>query len=458
VAVGNDNINDKIKESHDARPDRTLPNVDRLALLQEKPKPLQKSTANLHDFHIDGLDDPEAKARGAKPKEASPKSRQDTDTPEGSNDKPAPKAKPGDPPVENARPKPDHAAAQPSETEIVGRTGNNPKEPTVAFIDEFQRKSEDLGLGLKVAHGEISRAAAEHNGFNTVALENTPHGNLLGPQDFSKPLNDVAKKIDDGLLKLGKGDVVNISLGNDKDPSFTDFNKFLGLPADKLVTADNLADRKLDILRRVKDISNDPSRNADDRAKAKRIVDTNQAIANLEARGIQVLHAAGNDRSDHFSPDFMNATELSSVKPSGTPDDFSASNSITRLNKGANGVFPLHIRQDIDLSSANGKKISIELGDTGVKFPVTGLASSNNEKSPEDNRVFDRENYKRGQVLGELRPDHVDASTYVSRLAQPLRPGQVAAEGQVIGGTSFVNIDFLKAEKAELEALKASRK
>jgi hypothetical protein len=445
TATANDKV--EVKELAKPHPDSALSGVDRIKLLQEGTPQRQADTANLHDFAIDGLHDDGGKKgagggsglRGFTEVGVSPTSN--SGTPHDA-DSPAPA------------------------TEIVKRTGDDLKAPTAVFVDEFIQKTEPLGDGTDVAHGEVSRTAAEKIGFNTVALQSDGIHDINGDQDFSKPLNDVARGIDDGTLKgLGSGDVVNVSMGND-DQTFKEFNeKFLGVPNDskEAITRDNLASRTDDIIRRARAISEDPSRNEAARVKAKRIVDTNDAIDNLKAKGIQVLHAAGNDGPDRFSPDFLHATELASVNLDGTADSFSADNSLT---KGANGVFPVHVTDGADLLSPTplaDQTSNLEIGNTGVKFPSkAGLLT-------EDNRIFDRNSV---DLKADLKPidrpldssffkpepmltdgSNFQATSSTGTATTSFRPGQEAAVGQV-GGTSFVNIDFLKYNFEQLKALK----
>ena len=501
--------NDKVHvtDAHDAHANaQALPNLDGIKFFQEQLKPTA-DTSNLHSFTIDGLDEDHSGAKkAAKPSKEKPAEPKHAGAPaeaaagkshDKTTAKPAEAPKPKSGPADLSSDKPvgktAPAGAQLSENEIVKKTGDDVKAPTVAFVDEFKKKDIDLGDGTKVAHGEISRAAAEANKLNTVALQNNGNTDSNGDQDFSKTINDVAKKIDAGELKLGRGDALNMSLGNN-DPSFEEFNKFLGVPADKAITRDNLTSKKDDIIARLKDIGQDPTRPAADRVTAQRIVNTNQAIDNIKAKGIEVVHAAGNLKDDgiqRFSPDFMSATdELSSVKPSGRPDSFSASNSLT---KGANGVFPVHARDDLDMLSPTpvaDQTGSLEIGDTGVKFPRTG-----NNVFLADNRVFNRENFENGKTLPSLTADQkpfdpsflspetalkagtIDPSRAVpgitesnslsaplpknvthslpgKPLGQELTPGDVPAVGYV-DGTSFANIDFFQRNFDRLKALKA---
>ena len=365
----------------------------------------------------------------------------------------------------------------------------DPSKPTAVFLDQFARKDVDLG-GTKVAHGEISRAAAEENGFNTVALNLQAPESLGNGTDYSKAINKIADMAQDGKLALGKGDVLNISMGN-LDPTFEEASKFLGFP----VTAQNLASQRENILKRMQEISQDESRSKEDRETAERVVNTNNAIDRLQDKGVEVVHSAGNDGQDRFSWDFMNAKwQLSSNRPSGKPDEFSASHSLTTS---ADGVLPLKIKQEGDLISPvpmAEQKGKVAIADTGVEFPI-------DSKSPfsGNSRIFNRENInpKFSQPMATPQEKAVPEQLFIPELtfssqeklpwtdkssaellsftgkselpkrmemAYPMSdvikkitsnpgPGEELMSG-VINGTSFSNIGFLKDQRARLEALK----
>lgn len=465
---------DGVRESAEPTTRRALPNVDRMELLQDHSKlTASPTTAQLHEFTITN-DAADAKTLKDNPSGAKL---------EGGLDKTTGK---------DARSGPDQPLA-----EIIKTTGKDPKAPTVAFLDEFKQKDTNLGDGTFVAHGEISRAAAEAHGFNTIALQNSERRDQNDDMDFSQRLNEIGKKIDAGQLKLGRGDVLNISAGNN-DPTFEQANQFLGFSGDKAITPENLAANKDAILNCMKEIAQDPTRSEADRVTAQRVVGTNQAIDDLKARGIEVVHAAGNDKANKFSWDFMNVSaELSSVKPSGKADDFSAMHSLTTPG---DGILPVHFRNEANLLSPTkiaDQKGNLEIGDTGAKFPRTGR-----DIFPSDTQIFNRENFEVGGRMNYVKvdPNPIDSrlfdATPIDRrtisgatqtainigasmlpsdkfsgavaypkkfdLAQPgldLRPqtiqtGEVRAEG-VIQGTSFSNIKHLKSEYERLRALKA---
>lgn len=538
--------NDKVNDRVESKPNNGgLDNVDRMSLMQEKPQG-QPDTGSfkLHDMQIQGMDkagangqggdNPAAASKkdGAPEQKAEPKAEQQNPN---QQEKPADKPEPK--PEQKSEPKPEQqkpeaqeqsegqdnqsdddltrsvkgkkagkAAPKAADTagdaqppkkeepkeqdrvhdpEVVKQTGDNPKAPTVAFADVFNVKDQYLANNTTVSHGEISRKAAENNGFNTVALDLDNTRDKFNNKDFSKDLNAIDKKIDDGELKLGKGDALNISMGNE-DPTFKQASDFVGFP----VTRENLAENREKILNRMNEIKEDPSRSEADRATANRVVETNKAIDKLQGKGVEVIHAAGNEGNDKFSWEFMNAkTQLSSNKPDGTADSFSADHSLT--TKG-NGVIPVHSKMDVDLLSKTpvAKQTgSYEVGDTGVKFQREKLPPLSG-----DTHVFNRQNDDYLAKATKARPDVSQPSSMLAKetamhgtkvpeakqfSAEPQRernpdkftkqpeaiaqmwtakigkPGVVGGDSavpkagettsnEVLRGTSFSNIDYLK--------------
>lgn len=260
--------------------------------------------------------------------------------------------------------------------------------PTAVFLDDFVQKKD-----LRVPHGEISRRAAKEGGFQTVGLHLQDVRDKGIQVDFSTAINDIDKMVASGELPLGEGDIVNISMGN-RDPSFAEASKFLGFE----VSRTDIDTAR--ILSRMEEIAGDQSRSEDDRKIARRVVDTNAAITKLQERGVEVVHAAGNEGQDKFSWDFMAAKwQLSSNKPSGKPDEFSADHALTTAG---DGVIPTRVVNNVsmfDSTPIGEQKGYIELGDTGTTFAFTGSGAF-----PQDNLIFNRETYEAGDELPRIKP------------------------------------------------------
>jgi len=296
-------------------------------------------------------------------------------------------------------------------------------------------------------------------------------------------------------MPLGKGDVLNISMGN-ADPTFAEASKFLGFP----VTGENLAAERGHILQRMGEIAKDPSRSKDDQDTASRVVRTNEAIDRVQSKGVEVIQAAGNFGKDQFSWDFMNTkTQLSSYKPSGVADSFSADHSLAQKS---DGIFPVKYSNEMnvmDPTPFKNQKGTYEMGDTGVKFAREGKAFAG-----ANDKVYDREKVDPRKPMDRATPESpvsltssdfdshrtltnnpaaahklgdtsilpankltaaghlpkveiVKAATPESaaHLTQP-GAGQERAAGSA-GGTSFANMRYLKEERDRLVKEKAER-
>lgn len=298
--------------------------------------------------------DSEAQTRGLKSAEGKTHKHDDHEKHHDKEQKPSEKS--ADKPADKGTVK----AEKPPETAILKNDDKNfdPHKPTVAYLDSFSTRNDNIehingtvkhtkdgqpfADGKGVSHGELSARGAEQNGYNVYRVEsNTNSPDHFKHEDYSKPLNEIADKIDNGQMKMGKGDVVNVSMGhNNPDMTFDQANKFLGMNG---LNAENLKDRRPEVLDKLNQVANDKTRSSDDRAWAQAALDTNKAIDRLQAKGIHVMQAAGNDNTDkdkRFSIDFMNASDqLGSNKPSGKPDFFSADHSLVSDRGKTDGVY-----------------------------------------------------------------------------------------------------------------------
>ncbi len=375
----------------------------------------------------------------------------------------------------------------------------DPKKPTVAFLDVFG--SEKLlrltGRTGGLDHGEVSQSAADASGdFNTLALQANITSDDGEYADFSKVLNDINTAVDKGELQLGRGDVLNISMGQrvsdpnrpdtTGDPTFKKASDLLGFTGDKALTPNNLAEMRPQILERAKALSEDPSVAPEQRAAFKRVVDTNEAIDKLQAKGIEVVQAAGNDGPDRFSWDFMNAKhQLSGLLSDGTVAPRSALNSLTTA---ANEVVTARFKA-IDLFSP--QKIEDQtgkftLGEKGLELPAEKFGrrfstAFTQEVSP---GVFRDEKPKQmvppelfspvplsekpqtfsGTASGDAKITGPKSALDTDILRFGIGPSQVPPltaqeeeRGRLIAGfkgTSFSNIDFLPTQAERLERIK----
>lgn len=377
--------NIKTDVSKESSEDKSLPNIDRIALLSDT-----TSGANVRSSDKIFLGK-EFNPLGYKPsasQEDSDKSVMDKSYPDNSDKNSTDKDNNGQ--LSNDKnTRNDDANSKSNKVKIeyatiLGSTGDDPKKPTVAFLDFFAGGHVPIAETARLNHGSISQLAADAHGYNTIAIQQKAPVDEYGDADLSKVIDDVDKKIDNGQLKLTKGDAVNISLGN-PDPTFDEASEFLGFE----VNRENLAQNREKILKEMANIKGDPQAPEDMRQIATRVLATNAAIDRIQAKGIDVVHAAGNDGPDRFSWDFMEANvQLSSASPNGKVDSFSADHSLTQKE---DGVIPLtwlnegNLISKIPIAEQRGR---IELGDTGVKFDYKG-----SDSVLSNNLIFNRDTY-----------------------------------------------------------------
>lgn len=276
----------------------------------------------------------------------------------------------------------------------------DPHQPSVLFLDTWDKKranNVDIGDGTRVPHGEISRRAAEESGYQTFALKYNQE-NAPGPVDsnFATALDKIGEQIKSGELPVGYGDVLNISLGN-PGPTFANASKFLGFDVDpKNIQPDK-------VMARMREIAVDSSRPELDRLLAQRVVKTNEAIAKIQEQGVDVITSAGNTGPDSFKWEMMTAVNLSSNRPDGKADGFSADNS---LSTAGDGVLPIHFENVgslIDKTSIGEQKGRLAIGDTGASFPYKG-----DRAFVSDEKIFDRDTIVSNtdlEKIGAVKPE-----------------------------------------------------
>lgn len=359
--------------------------------------------------------------------------------------------------------------------------------PTIAFLDYFRDAPQNYlnGDDNPIQHGEVSAGAAEGIGYNVYRIQTNP---VLADDkdhiDFADQLYAINDAIDGGKLALGKGDSINVSLGNNVtekpgsgDPTFEDASKMLGLH----VTADNLKEMRPKILERARELAEDESQTAEIRATMKRVVDTNNAIAALQAKGIEVVQAAGNDEANRFSWDFLNAAhQLSATDLNGKTLDTSAKHALTEdvlgvqalRYKGVDMLDPTPIKDqdgeyvfdttgaEIDAADYGGTRLGIKHwrktsdgvdylpADTNAVQAETALATPDNKaakmKPPGD---------LTSNVTYLDLNDNPSEIYFKEKINIPKDPekGIVAAAFE---GTSFGNIDFYAKNLKRFQALK----
>lgn len=357
---------------------------------------------------------------------------------------------------------------------ILGDTKSlDPKKPTAVFLDNFKspfsgdlfrdKKTNKLTVSSRTefalntvatvsetgvphlsetgfTHGEVSARLAERNGFNAVRLQlnDTP----AGFADFSKHLNGIADLVDSGKLKLGKGDVVNASVGNN-DPTFDDVNTILGSNDSNRITPENISDPKVqkDLLGRLDKLATDEKQSPEVRDWARIMVDTNKAIERLQGQGIEVVHAAANTGPGTVSLEFLRANhELSSFDPkTGKVDKFATDH--RHVTQG-DGVLPIRFRPGTEVGGQREGKYTVE--GTGITFRGEEFGNLNMQQSVSiGGKDIPREDAAIAKYFGDK----------IGREAPP-RVNENGFLVAVASGNSFVNVQFLAAQRERLAAMK----
>lgn len=347
----------------------------------------------------------------------------------------------------------------------------DPNKPTVLFLDDFRKdgigmKNDPKGKGIVVTqgseialnnvttngigvtkhtetgftHGEFSARLAEANGFNAIRAQQTDM-NVTSTSGISKSMTAIADQVDSGKLKLGKGDVINVSLGYN-DPSFSELNKFLGSDKDNTITPENVKnpETQKDILDRLGKVADDPNRSQADRDFSKTMVNTNQAIQRLQGKGIEVLHSAANEGKDTISLEFLSANhELTSTDAkTGKIDAFAPEHAKTTQ---ANGVFPIRFQPGTEMGSGREGKYTVE--GTNVKFRGEEFGNLNMQQTV--------------SVAGDTIQSDAKVKDIFEKTFGRENPPRNNENGYLVAvaaGNSFANIDYLSKQRERLAETK----
>lgn len=338
----------------------------------------------------------------------------------------------------------------------------DPAKPTVIIVDDFSRPTLNLDRnGHGPSHGELSARPTEAMGqYNVIRIqvntEQLPATRRRLGESFEKDSSSVFtalnEKIEKGELPLGKGDVVNISFGNNAlrqrdnlgevalvggkpvllegtgEPTFAEMNQLLGGEFEsKPVTAENLKEMRPKILERLKELqaSDDLNDQFIKGSWIKAVLSTNEAIEKIQQKGIQVMVAAGNDGPDRVSWDYLVAEkQLAAVDRDGQYLPWSAHNSLTEPSLGR-----------YDLKYDQTKPARYRIDGTAAEFTAQELHIV--EKP--DRCLFRRKN------------DPYQTDVYQFNIAGRGKSGCMVA---AVDGTSYANIFALRAQQAERQRLK----
>lgn len=173
----------------------------------------------------------------------------------------------------------------------------DPKRPTVAFYDGLSGPlSEVVALPngpqhRALAHAEASEEPARQRGYNVIHLEMTDRsmrGKPIRTLDFGKALTEIADAIDAKELRLGHGDVLNISANNPffKMATFESASSIFGIR----ITPENLKQRVGAILKEMDAIaSGKRPLAAQHRELMRELLASNRAIERIQRHGVEVV-------------------------------------------------------------------------------------------------------------------------------------------------------------------------
>ncbi|MBX9721053.1 MAG: hypothetical protein K2X81_06650 [Candidatus Obscuribacterales bacterium] len=363
-----------------------------------------------------------------------------------------------------------------------------PENPTVAVLDPFgDRALLTLNGAHGLGHGEVSARLAFENGYNVLRLQTNDNRNEFNRWDLSKPLKQLITDIDSGKLNLGKGDVLNLSLGQHPDPNFKTVSDMLGMN----INGQNLAENKNRIIEKMRELAADPKADADVRNRCSIAVDTIDAINKIKERGIEVVHAAGNDNAngtgEHVSLEFLTVNhELSALRPTGEVAQYSANHNMTTPVLGQvdaryvpfNPLDPTPAAQQQGRYFIDGSNVSLPASEFGgLNLAGTYFNEGTNDSNHTERRTSP--SFPPGPLtsidgtpggfhpyLPALQITNSDPKNTLpvpreiepSTLAFP--PGADNSRGYIAAstyGTSFANVFFLPTQFDRLKQLKGTR-
>lgn len=209
--------------------------------------------------------------------------------------------------------------------------------PTAVIFDKFchpivSPRPEFKGI---ISHGRVSADAAERNGYNVIRVAEKSPGLQL---HLDQALPELIAFIDEGIVPIGRGDVLNISAV--KSIPFTTASKLLSMT----ITAGNLSDLVPVILQRMEEVTLDLKQPAPVKEFFRRQLGSNRAVQQIRNRNVEVIVAGGNDGPDWFNVALLTATtQLSAKDAHGRIASWSANNSLTTP---ATGEFEIVCQRD----------------------------------------------------------------------------------------------------------------
>lgn len=343
---------------------------------------------------------------------------------------------------------------------LPSRNATKPGQTTVIVLDDYRQSDMIVNQGKGFSHGELSARMAEENGFNTVRLQIGLRAD--GHYDLVNSLGKLCQSIDDGSLKVKKGDIVNLSF--DLAKTFESASKMLGIQ----VTRENLHEKRGEILDIMRAKSVDHSTPKRDREFMRTVLAIDEGVKNLQERGLTVVAAAGNAGKNSFNIGFLSADKhFSALDPDGRKASYSADNSMTTPGLGEVNIYSLPVNM-FDSTPFSEQKGTYRVGGTNIYLPAEEFAGNFNPvtKDPEVLRMMLFHNTTIGGGLSGFTRD-TGAPPRISRFegsaftpidagatGLPIKPAYLAEFNPAswtlgtnvlsVKGTSFVNIFKLK--------------
>lgn len=233
---------------------------------------------------------------------------------------------------------------------------------TVLLLDDFRNVEMYLRGDGGFSHGELSSRLAEENGFNAIRTQ--VGFNKPGYFDIGNSLKSINEDIDSGKLKLGNGDIINVSLALNK--KFDEVSKVLGME----ITPENLEELRPEILKSMREKADDKSIPKETRGWLKQCADINDEVQKLQERGIIVATAEGNKGSDNFNISLLAADKhYSSLNADGTVANYAAHNSLTTEARAEINFYarPLDVFDPKPFSEQTG---TYKLEGSSIKIPA----------------------------------------------------------------------------------------
>jgi hypothetical protein len=226
-------------------------------------------------------------------------------------------------------------AAEPGKgASVVGKDEPSaPNRRKVIVADNFKDKDQDLdGDGKSDAtHGDVLANGLKSQGFQTTRVDMPFLSDDKGEHGPGQAIHALADKVQDGSISTKRGDVVNMSFGPGKDPTFEQANTLFGFTGDNALTPQNLKEKTPQVQAKIAELAGKP----DAHPIYRDWNDTQTGIKRLQEQGLKVVHAAGNDGPDRFSPGFLGADhQLSATDAKGRLLGTSANHSLTTPAQG----------------------------------------------------------------------------------------------------------------------------